>query len=327
MVFYIYTQGEHQLHMNDLVSIIIPIYNVEKYLNQCIDSVLSQDYSNIEVILVDDGSTDNCGLICDNYSSKDSRIVVIHKSNGGLSSARNAGLDIAQGKYIAFLDSDDYVTTNYISEMIKLSQEDDTIDLVISSYYNVYENTNAKDEIKNNVSLSSYNKISYTNGDTLIKERFGNSRIPYTLTWNKLYKSTLFDNIRYKEGLVHEDEFIYRSIMEQCNKIAIINEPLTFHRIRSGSIMTNYSVHNLECNLQWMQLEIEYYKTHNLTKPLHILKHMMCHEYVSHKKLMDSNLKKEYGNCIKETMKDIVFSKNFSIKTRIHYLIELVSLH
>ena len=95
--------------------------------------------------------------------------------------------------------------------------------------------------------------------------------LPLTLInpalWNKLYKSTLFDNIRYKEGFVHEDEFIYRSIMEQCNKIAIINEPLTFHRIRSGSIMTNYSVHNLECNLQWMQLEIEYYKTHHSFPP------------------------------------------------------------
>ena len=92
---------------NDLVSIVVPIYNVEKYLKKCIDSIINQTYKNIEIILVDDGSTDNCGKICDEYTKTDNRIVVIHKKNGGLSDARNAGLDIAKGKYIAFVDSDD----------------------------------------------------------------------------------------------------------------------------------------------------------------------------------------------------------------------------
>ena len=103
-----------------LVSIIVPIYKVEKYLKQCLDSILNQTYENIEIILVDDGSPDNCGKICDEYASNDKRIRVIHKENGGLSSARNAGLDVATGEYISFIDSDDYVSENFIKRLYDL---------------------------------------------------------------------------------------------------------------------------------------------------------------------------------------------------------------
>ena len=100
--------------MENKVSVIIPVYKVEKYLEKCIDSVINQSYSNLEIILVDDGSPDNCGKICDKYAKKDNRIRVIHKTNGGLSDARNNGIKIATGNYIAFIDSDDYVTEDYI---------------------------------------------------------------------------------------------------------------------------------------------------------------------------------------------------------------------
>ena len=134
-----YTKGANKPYMSDLVSIIIPVYKVEKYLAQCIESVLSQDYSNIEVILVDDGSPDKCGLICDEFAKKDSRITVIHKQNEGLSSARNSGIDIAKGKYISYIDSDDYISDKYISTMINEFSDNNT-DLVICSYYYVYSN-------------------------------------------------------------------------------------------------------------------------------------------------------------------------------------------
>ena len=105
--------------MYDLISVVIPVYNVEKYLEKCLDSVVEQTYRNLEIILVDDGSTDNSGAICDRYAQKDSRVVVIHQKNGGLSKARNVGIDTATGKYISFIDSDDYVGSCYIETLYK----------------------------------------------------------------------------------------------------------------------------------------------------------------------------------------------------------------
>ena len=125
--------------MNELISIIIPIYNVEKYLHCCINSVIRQTYKNLEIILIDDGSPDNCGKICDEYAKKDNRIKVIHKENGGLSSARNAGLDIAKGEYISFVDSDDYVAENFIEKLYKLCKENDA-DIAECDFYRIKAN-------------------------------------------------------------------------------------------------------------------------------------------------------------------------------------------
>ena len=105
--------------MKSLVSVIVPIYKVEKYLNKCVDSIINQSYKNLEIILVDDGSPDKCGEICDKYAEKDSRVKVIHKENGGLSDARNAGIDIAKGDYLLFVDSDDWITSNICEVLIK----------------------------------------------------------------------------------------------------------------------------------------------------------------------------------------------------------------
>ena len=124
--------------MNKLVSVIVPIYKVENYLKQCVDSLICQKYSNLEVILVDDGSPDGCGKICDEYKEKDSRIIVIHKENGGISSARNAGLEIAKGEYIVFIDSDDYVSDSFIYEMVEEMEKSVETDLIITSYYNLW---------------------------------------------------------------------------------------------------------------------------------------------------------------------------------------------
>lgn len=120
-----------------MVSIIIPIYNVEKYLRECVDSVTGQTYRNLQIILVDDGSTDSCGQICDAYSSKDARIVVVHKDNGGLSDARNAGLSLAGGEFILYLDSDDYLDLNAV-EILIASQKNTGADIVLGNFYYTY---------------------------------------------------------------------------------------------------------------------------------------------------------------------------------------------
>ena len=125
--------------MNNLISVIIPVYNVEQYLSKCLDSVVNQTYKNLEVILVDDGSTDNSGKICDEFALKDNRIIVIHKSNGGLSSARNEGLKFAKGQYVGFVDSDDYIEIGMYEKLLEVSLKYGS-DVVCSNYYRVTNN-------------------------------------------------------------------------------------------------------------------------------------------------------------------------------------------
>ena len=129
--------------MEDLISVIVPIYNVEKYINRCIDSIIEQTYTNLEIILVDDGSTDNSGSICDEYAKKDNRIKVIHKENGGVSSARNVGLDTAIGQYITFVDSDDYIEKKYCEILLKTLKKQKA-DCVACGYNRIYKNKEEK---------------------------------------------------------------------------------------------------------------------------------------------------------------------------------------
>ena len=124
-----------EFEMDKLISIIVPVYNVEKYVAECIESIIKQTYQNLEILLIDDGSTDNSGKICDKYAEKDKRIKIIHKENGGVSSARNLGLDLAQGEYIAFIDSDDFVSNKYIESLYSAIEHKDA-EIVLSKYSN-----------------------------------------------------------------------------------------------------------------------------------------------------------------------------------------------
>ena len=144
--------------MKDLISVIIPVYNVEKYINRCVDSVIHQSYTNLEIILVDDGSPDNCPTICDNYSKQDSRIKVIHKKNGGLSDARNVGIEHSKGKYITFIDSDDYISNDYVEILYKLITKYNS-KIAVADNYIFYEDGNIYDNstgIKQCVSQSEF---------------------------------------------------------------------------------------------------------------------------------------------------------------------------
>lgn len=202
--------------MKDLVSIIIPVYNVEKYLNRCIDSVIKQTYTNLEIILVDDESPDNCGKICDDYASRDKRIKVIHKKNGGISYARNEGLDNVTGKYIYFVDSDDYIfdyTIEYLYNLIIANNAD----IAIGQDRLIYENEN----IINNEGICYKEKSEklYTSEEA-IKSTLYNYGISSS-AWNKLYKTELFNNIRYPFGRICEDLATTYKLFHKSNKIIV----------------------------------------------------------------------------------------------------------
>lgn len=202
--------------LQPLISVIVPCYNVEEYLPKCIESILNQTYRNLEILLVDDGSPDNCGRICDEYAAKDSRIRIIHKKNGGLSDARNAALDVMTGEYVTFIDSDDYVSDDYVEYLYKIIKESG-VKLSVSSYQTFVDDSSA--EICTNNPL--FVKIVHTN-DALTGMFY--QQIFDTSAWAKMYHRSLFsDGIRYPKGWLYEDLPTTYRLMMKCDYIAFGN--------------------------------------------------------------------------------------------------------
>ena len=216
---------------NELISIIIPIYNVQDYLDKCIYSIVSQTYNNIEIILIDDGSPDNCPKLCDNWENKDNRIKVYHKENGGLSDARNFGIEHCNGDYIVFIDSDDYIEKDMI-ETLYITIKEDKSDIAICDYYITKNNKDIKHRFSNERFIVSKNKFDY-----LYNEYAGVTIV----AWNKMYKKELFKNIRYPYKKVHEDEFIICDLLDSSDKISFVLKPLYHYVQRNNSIMGQVS--------------------------------------------------------------------------------------
>ncbi len=208
-----------------LISVIVPVYNVEQYLNKCVDSIINQTYKNLEIILVDDGSPDNCGEICEKYAQKDDRIKVIHKENGGQGSARNMGLDISKGEYIAFVDSDDWIDSDMYECMMSDLLEH-SADMSMCNFWIVNgEKISAEAEQED---------IIIMNNKQLMEFYYSDSRMN-TSPCNKLYKKDLWEGIRYPEKVFREDELILYKVMLKANKAVHIGLPKYFYYIRIGS--------------------------------------------------------------------------------------------
>lgn len=206
----------------DLISVIVPVYKVEEYLRECVDSILAQTYTNLEIILVDDGSPDNCGKICDEYAKKDSRIKVIHQQNGGLSAARNTGLDIATGDYIGFVDSDDYIELNMFEELHNSIKEYNS-DMSVCGVKKFELDSRSFFYGKKCVSKNTFMM-------ELLKETIA------SYSWNKLYKKELFVGIRFPVGELFEDIKIMHFIGEKTNRVSFTDKTHYNYRIRENSI-------------------------------------------------------------------------------------------
>jgi len=213
--------------MNPTLSIIVPIYNVEAYLRQCIDSILNQSYTDFELILVDDGSPDNCGEICDAYALQDNRIIVIHKKNGGLSSARNAGIEIARGKYLSFVDSDDFVSFDFYKSNIDFLLLNSHIDMAILQYCRYYNEQESMVFLNQKRELTS--KIDIV--DFMMSMKYVGS------AWVNIYKKEVFYNLRYPVGKIYEDGYILPDIVERVNNVYVSDIGVYFYRVRKESIM------------------------------------------------------------------------------------------
>lgn len=213
---------------NILVSVIVPIYQVEEYLQECIESIRNQTYSNLEIILVDDGSKDSCPQICDEYQKMDKRIKVVHQVNKGLAAARNKGIDIATGDYYVFIDSDDYIHLQMI-EILLDSACRMNADISFCNY------TKKKDAFESNISLQDVKVLKYNREEILQKLTVSNN-IPFVIACSKLYRKELFENLRFLEGRLHEDEFIIHWLYDRCKVVCSVECELYFYRQREGSI-------------------------------------------------------------------------------------------
>ena len=214
------------------ISVIVPVYNVEPYLHRCVDSILSQTFLDFELILVDDGSPDNCGAICDEYVAKDVRVKVIHKANGGLSDARNAGLDIAKGDYIGFVDSDDYIHPQMYEILIGIMEREHT-DLVQCWYQRVQPN-----EIITHLPITELPEVKKYNKETILNQYQPSfwKKIP-GYVWLKLYRKAIFEELRFPKGVIIEDQHILIPTIEQCESIALIDLPLYYYVQSPNSIL------------------------------------------------------------------------------------------
>lgn len=214
--------------VNESVSIIVPVFNVERYLPRCLESILAQTYQNIDVVLVDDGSTDGSGRICDEAASTDARFSVIHKANGGLSDARNYGLEVASGEWIFFLDSDDYISPYCIEAMLDVAHASEA-EIAECRFVSVDDSTSIEWKRP-------------TGGYELHRqpealERFLDYDGTWVMAWNKLYRMDLFDGIRFPVGRLNEDEFTTPYLVEKTHVYASLEDPLYAYVQREGSIM------------------------------------------------------------------------------------------
>ena len=222
-----------------LISVIIPVYNVESYLDRCVESVVGQTYTNLEIILVDDGSPDNSPTMCDNWAAKDARIKVIHKENGGLSSARNSALDIMKGEYLTFVDSDDYIDKNAVEIMYNRILNDNS-DIAICNYKCVTDNSD--DYWDNTYPL----KDEILSKNEILRKLVEYNHWHYVIACCKLYKKQLFDSIRFPVGKLHEDVFTAHLIFDLCARVSCLSSILYYYYQAPESITHNYSINSLD---------------------------------------------------------------------------------
>ena len=256
------------------VSIIVPVYNTAPWLDRCIESLVNQTYQDIEIILVNDGSTDNSRQVCAYWQEKDQRIKYLYKENGGQASARNMGLDYATGDYIAFVDSDDCVMPQYVEQLVRACVENKTeisfCGYALTDEFTPADKTDLPDEAYNTEIISQYDYF---------ERIYSHQEIAYVVVWNKLYHRNIFADVRFNEVRMYEDEGVIHHIISKCDKIAVFYQPLYLYAVRQNSTMTTpgFSEKNLLI-LPMLEERISYFKS----KEWHTLVYLTIKNYLVH---------------------------------------------
>jgi len=262
---------------NKKISIIVPIYNVEKYIDRCINSILQQTYPHFELILVNDGSPDHCGEIIDAYAKKDARIKVIHKENGGLSDARNRGMEEVTGEFTMFIDSDDWIIETMMETLLTQSIAQEA-DIVQGSFYYAYEDkllVDKRHQEETTAPIILENKA-------LMYELVTN-KVVKNFAWGKLYKTSLIQDIPFTKGVLFEDVFWAHHVMHHVDTYVILQQPMYYYCQRDDSIVATYSIKNLDI-IKGLKERHRFMETHHpqLTKASHqlIFETMLVHYHL-----------------------------------------------
>lgn len=300
--------------MQELISVIVPVYNVEDYIRRCIDSILNQSYKNFELLLIDDGSPDRCGDICDNYATRDNRVRVIHKINGGLSDARNVGIDIAKGSYLTFIDSDDWVHVDYIRSMYELAINRKA-EIAVCGF--IKTSTEVKQDSSSEVRILEFSNVE------ALQHLTGKLYVPLVVTWGKLYKANLFRNIRFPVGKIHEDEFTTYKLLYVANKVVYTPQVLLYYWQRSDSIMgSGFKLKNRLHAMEAYQQRADFFHTINqlsLESRTYLNLFYIAEEIYQHQNLFaDDDLKKDFLNNFRGLRVKLRRSKQ-TLKFRLYY--------
>ncbi|WP_370839403.1 glycosyltransferase family 2 protein [Intestinibacter bartlettii] len=297
--------------MEYLLSIIIPIYNVEKYLEKCIKSIINQTYRNLEIILINDGSIDESAKICGKYKEQDNRIIFINKKNGGAASAKNEGLKVAKGDYIAFVDSDDFIEPDMIEYMVNTIKKYNS-DIIQCSFINIYKNTEKfkQDKIvEQRISSKDFLELFLTKWDS-------------SLFWNKLFKREVIENVFFKEGRCIDDEFFTYKCVINSKSIVTSNKIVYNYRMRKSGVMKSESSQKQILKDRVDYLHERYELVRKIYKDLDksFLEHLLTYyliiskEYYVDEKLLDymkDNLK---------SIKGKIITSNIDIRVKIQIL-------
>ena len=297
-----------------MISVIVPVYKVENYLSSCVESLINQSYADIEIILVDDGSPDKCPAMCDELATKDGRIRVVHKTNGGLSSARNAGIEAASGEWLIFIDSDDYVDKDMIKKMV-VAQQATGASVVVCDFQIFKDGEDIKKNNINKSELITYSPIEAAN------EFFSRSGIGWN-AWNKIYQKSLFEKIKFPEGVYCEDKATVYKIYLQSTKVTYLKEPLYFYRIRSGSIMREKPTQLYNDTLRINEEICENMKTVDeklyISARAYAAKCALLYYFENHKK---ENLKEINDLCLTQIRKYYFCVKNVSFLSKFEKIV------
>lgn len=307
-----------------LVSIIIPVYNVKSYLSEALDSVLHQTYQKLEILVIDDGSTDGSGAICDEYQKIDNRIIVVHQENKGLSSARNTGLNMMKGEAVAFLDSDDALQPTYVQTMLDVMNMENA-DIVICKYTS-HDTDGIMRALGNEQRLPLIDKGSYDRKSAFYNLIDGKMN---HIVWNKLYRSELWKNVRFPDGRVYEDRTTTFQVLDLCEKMVVIDDPLYLYRVRVKSISNTYSRKNISDKIlsrwdfnRYIERHIpDMFTENHLDRDRQLFLDAMILDYIGFSKAT-KNQEKEFKNDIRNQI--IALGKKVNLKqsnlmTRVGY--------
>lgn len=302
-----------------LVSVIVPIYKVPRFIEKCVTSLLKQTYTHLEIILVDDGSPDECPAICDAFAAQDARVRVIHQQNGGLSAARNAGIQAANGVYLAFVDGDDFVAPDYIETLLNACEEHDT-KMAACGYFEYYS------EERSTVICADETTVLST--EEAITDIFTMNNRVQVMAWNKLYGKELFDNtdIRYPVGKIHEDVFTTYRCCSAAGRVACVNKPCYYYVQREGSIISQtFSTKRLQL-LEAVNSIQPFVESHapiyNEAYTYYVfLNHLTIINAMADSNYFDKQLFGKLRRCIRECLPDLKKNPYFNLKNQLTCLL------